>query len=101
MKTKEKIPCRKRPCKNCPFRKTSQKGWLGRERMEDILNSDMGFVCHETLDTGREQCAGFMLIKNGRSLFELTAKLYNIDLNLSGRELVFDTEEEAIAHHKN
>lgn len=69
--------------------------------MADILNSE-SFTCHKTTDSkeGRKQCAGFMLIKDGGSSFERLAKMMNHDLPLSGRELVFDTEQQCINHHE-
>jgi hypothetical protein len=54
------LPNVKKPCANCPFRKDSLKGWLGKERMTEILDAD-SFVCHKKTD---KQCAGHMLIND-------------------------------------
>lgn len=91
------LPNCKRPCKDCPFRKDSLKGWLGASRMEDILNSG-SFVCHKRTYL---QCAGHMLINGVNNEFVRLAQRLEIDLELSGRELIFDTREECIAHHND
>lgn len=98
---KLKLPHCTKPCKNCPFKKDTMKGWLGEERMKGILNQN-SFVCHKTTqDENIEtlQCAGFMLIKENESEFVRTAKRFNISLNLKGKELVFESKEACINHH--
>jgi len=74
------------------------KGWLGEKRIREILSADT-FVCHKT--TGgkiedRLQCAGHMLLKGEENVFVRTANSMGIDLELSGRDEVFDTEEDCI-----
>lgn len=94
------LPNMPSPCGNCPFRKDCTKGWLGRERMEEILAAD-SFTCHKTTDAqNRLQCAGHMLIKGNANAFVELAQRLRIDLKLIGRELVFDTEQECIDHHQ-
>lgn len=63
----------KRPCANCPFRADGQGIELRPGRVEGIvqglLRDDMStFVCHKTLDTERQTCAGAVgvLYKLGR-----------------------------------
>ncbi len=90
-----KLPRQKKPCANCPFRKDSIKGWLGEERMRSILNNN-SFVCHKNTDL---QCAGHILILDNKNAFVKFAGRLNIDLNMQGRELVFDTAEDCIKHH--
>ena len=90
-----KIPCVKKPCKDCPFRKDSLEGWLGSERMIGILDTD-SFVCHKNTDL---QCAGHMLIKGDENIFVKTANEMTIDLKLKGRELVFVNKATCIEHH--
>lgn len=97
-----KLPNMNKPCSNCPFRKDTLKGWLGEDRMTEILNQS-SFVCHKTLDKGdknRRQCAGHMLLMEQDNEFVELANRMNIDLGLNGRELIFDTKEECIKHHK-
>lgn len=96
------------PCKNFPFRKDSLKGWLGSTRMTEILEAD-SFVCHKTTkndipnteNKNRKQCAGFMIIKKEESAAVQLSKILKIDLELKGQELVFETKQECINHHKN
>lgn len=89
------IPCMKSPCKNCPFKRDTLKGWLGKKRMTEILNSD-SFVCHKNTS---KQCAGHMLIKGDENSFVAFAKLIAVDLGVRGRELVFDSKQDCIDHH--
>jgi hypothetical protein len=104
----KKLPNIKKPCANCPFRKDSLKGWIGEDRMTDILESD-SFVCHKTvnhdldkdMDNDRKQCAGFMLLKDEESTFVRLAKVLQIGTGLTGRELVFDNKQDCINHHKH
>ena len=91
------LPNMKKPCKDCPFRKDSLKGWLGADRMEDILNHDT-FTCHKTNKT--RQCAGHMLMLGTDNEFVATAKRLGIPLVLSGSEVLFETKEECIKHHE-
>lgn len=90
-----KLPYCPRPCGNCPFKKTAQKGWLGAERMKEILDTK-SFVCHKKTDL---QCAGHMLIKGEENDFVQLANRISIKLNLSGRELVFESETDCVNHH--
>lgn len=92
-----KVPCVKKPCKDCPYRKDSLKGWLGKERMTELLKED-SFVCHKNTSL---QCAGHMLIKKEANIFVRTAQIYKTDLDIKGSELVFDTEQQCIDHHTN
>ena len=89
------LPNVKQPCTDCPFRKDTLKGWLGRERMGEICEHD-SFVCHK--NTGL-QCAGHMLIKGNGNGFVRLAERLNMDTGLNGRELVFDNSIECINHH--
>lgn len=90
------LPHCKKPCRDCPFRKDSPLGWLGDERMAEIL-SQRSFVCHKKHHL---QCAGHMLINGMENDFVRLAHMLNIELPLSGRDLVFDTPLDCIEHHK-
>ena len=92
-----KLPNVKKPCRDCPYRRDSQKGWLGEERMAELLEAN-SFVCHKNKSL---QCAGHMLVKGDENQFVSLAKRLDMPLNLSGRELVFDSKEECIEHHRN
>jgi len=96
-----KLPHVKKKKKNCPFRKDSLFGWLGAGRMTEILNQD-SFVCHKTTHsdiTDRRQCAGHMIMAGDTSSYVRSATAMDINLELSGAELLFDTQEDCIKHH--
>lgn len=86
----------KHPCKNCPFRKDTLKGWLGAERMREILKAK-SFVCHKNHSL---QCAGHLIIKKEENTFFQFAQSLDIDLGLKGQDLIFSNEEDCINHHK-
>lgn len=92
-----KLPNMAKPCRDCPFRKDTQKSWLGAPRMREILAAD-SFVCHKKTD---HQCAGHMLIKGSENGFVRLAQRLNIPLNLAGAEQVFESETACIEHHMN
>lgn len=89
------LPNVKKPCGDCPFRKDTLNGWLGAERMTEILDQQ-SFVCHKK---NHLQCAGHMLMKGESNSFVRLAGRLNIKLDLSGKDLVFDSNEECIDHH--
>jgi hypothetical protein len=72
------------------------KGWLGGERMSEILAQD-SFVCHKKQHL---QCAGHMLINGNENGFVRLANQLGIELELSGKELVFETLEDCVSHHE-
>lgn len=92
-----RLPNTKAPCKNCPFRKDTLRCWLGSDRMTEILESQ-SFVCHKKTDL---QCAGHMLFNGQKNDFVRLAARLGIELDLSGKELVFDNAEECIQHHRS
>jgi hypothetical protein len=71
-------------------------GWLGEDRMNGILQQG-SFTCHKT--NKKLQCAGHMIIKGGENTFVALANRMNIQLDLSGQELIFQNEADLIAHH--
>lgn len=91
-----KLPNVKKPCGKCPFRKDTMKGWLGEEKMKEILEQG-SFVCHKKTDL---QCAGHMLIKGYESDFVQLAASLKLDTGIKGRELVFDSKQDCIEHHR-
>lgn len=90
-----KLPHIKQPCRDCPFRKDTLNGWLGAERMTEILATD-SFVCHKKTDM---QCAGHMLMNGPDNAFVRLAGNWGIPLNLTGADLVFASHTECINHH--
>ena len=96
-----KLPYVSSPCKDCPFKKDTLRGWLGKERMEEILAQD-SFVCHKTTAKemkDRRQCAGHMIMKGDENQFVQLAARFGTPVELSGQEQVFDSEEDCINHH--
>lgn len=90
-----KLPHVARPCRDCPSRKDSLKGWLGESRMADILKMD-SFFCHKKTD---KQCAGHMIIKGDSNIFIQLAGRMGLELELTGHELVFSSQQSCIKHH--
>lgn len=86
----------KTPCQDCPFRKDTLKGWLGAERMAEILAAD-SFVCHKKIDM---QCAGHMLINGQNNAFVRLAARLRLPLNVGGADKVFASAAACIEHHK-
>ncbi len=89
------LPCTKNPCKDCPFRKDSIKGWLGKQRMTEIIQAN-SFVCHKKTNL---QCAGHMLLNGEQNEFVQLAKRLGLETGIKGRELVFDNKNDCIEHH--
>ncbi|MBA1280561.1 hypothetical protein G7023_22775 [Pseudomonas stutzeri] len=90
-----RLPHMKKPCCDCPYRKDSLKGWLGTDRVAELLEAD-SFVCHKDTTI---QCAGHMLINGERNGFVRLANRLRIPLDLKGKELVFESREACIEHH--
>ncbi len=92
-------PCKRQhrtPCHDCPFSRTSIRGWLGGATPEEyfrLAHSDLRIDCHTKKGP---QCAGaaiyrsnvLKMIRNG--LLELPAN----------HDKVFSTPMEFLAHHK-
>jgi hypothetical protein len=90
-----KLPNMPAPCEDCPFKKDTLRGWLGRERMTEILAA-ASFTCHKD---NSKQCAGHMLIKGTDNSFVRLAAGFGMALKLKGGEAVFPSEQECIDHH--
>lgn len=107
-------------CENCPFRKSSPKGWLGKKRATEIATSvqdDQHFHCHKTLDYNYDQttesedhtrdakvCTGSFVLdhKLGNANFQYRlASMFKLTTIYPDRyyKLVFSTFEEFINHH--
>ncbi len=95
---KQEIPYMKAPCSNCPFKKTALKGWLGRERAEDIVNAE-GFICHKTIGKKEKQCSGHMQVAKGRNMLVRMSMIFGDELELSNGDSLFDNADDFINHH--
>ena len=114
----------KRPCNNCPFRRDTLKGWLGRSRaqglIDDMINDHRSFSCHKTTVPGEEddpetagtrvygdkteECAGGMILLHKTQQPNMAMRLGYVYKMFDGNELkdqhlVFDTPEEFVDHH--
>lgn len=89
------IPYQKAPCSNCPFRKDSLKGWLGKERMTDICSTD-SFACHKRNDL---QCAGHMALLGQASAFVRIMNALGFTPEIRNTHQVFDDIQDCIDHH--
>ncbi len=101
------------PCKTCPFRSDCTKGWLGLERMQDIINTtifgDLPFICHNTtfLPESKQQfCAGKLILEGRINPGASLHTLLGMDLglipnysNLKNQDIIFKTAQAAIEHH--
>lgn len=97
MSKKRKIPYQNAPCKNCPYLKSAPKGWLPHRIEEDVVSDS--FVCHKRNDL---QCAGHMILLKERNVFYRTFLILERQKpDLRNQELVFDSVEECVKHHKN
>ena len=105
----------KKPCQHCPFKTTSLKGWLGRERAEEIIHSitdlQQTFPCHETTGVagnrpkvGPQQCAGSMILleKNEQpnQMMRIGERLGFYDASALDMDApVFDEYDDFVDHH--
>lgn len=93
-------PNMKKPCINCPFRKDTLKGWLGKEYMTNIIKAD-AFVCHKTAykdDNAKKQCAGHLIVVEHNAYRQIAERL-GIDIGLIDEGICFESTEDAIKHH--
>lgn len=79
----------------CPFRKDCLKGWLGKERATEIIQS-LSFTCHK--EDKAKQCAGHILV-SGFNKFKVLAEIFGIVLTINNADKVFKTEQDFINHH--
>jgi hypothetical protein len=101
----------KTPCKDCPFRsdREANKGWLGKERAESIINSitkeDATFQCHKTLGNKAEHCAGATILleklEKPNQLMRIAERLGHYDLTKLDMNAPVMTAKEFIKCHTN
>lgn len=111
-----------KPCKNCPFRTDSLKGWLGKGRAAEIafaiVQQQGTFPCHKTVDynsehddenegvvTGESQhCAGAMIMlekmEKPNQMMRIAERLGMYDYRkLDMKSPVFENDKQFIKHH--
>jgi len=106
----------RKPCKQCPFRRTSARGWLGPWSPTDLLLSlkSTPFPCHLTIkednqsvdDPSLQGCAGaaiFLNQKIERSRCQETAQHQDLckddPVSKEAAPGVFNWSQEFIDHH--
>ena len=111
----------KRPCTYCPFRTDCRKGWLGKIRAVEIVNSlssDRTFACHKTLrednegntfvDNDSQHCAGALLVLDkepgglfSNLLIRLAARFGGFKLEqLDQKATTFNSFKDFVNHHQ-
>jgi hypothetical protein len=116
----------KKPCKSCPFRTNSLKGWLGKSRAKEIADAlykkDQTFSCHKTVDynssdwddesgeriyfnrEGEQHCVGALIMMEKKGYANQMGRIaerlgiYNRN-NLVMTSPVFDNQNQFINHH--
>lgn len=100
----------KKPCNQCPFLKSTLKGWLGKKRTTELvkesIHADSVFHCHKTLAHDGEDtiitsktlaCAGAALLAKKEGGHNAYYRWYVREMQ--GAELVFDSAKDFINHH--
>ncbi len=98
-----------RPCKECPFKRTSMPGYLGASTTQEFFDTtmaDAAMPCHTTVDYDnpdwREKlsdakfCSGALIFFRNICKLSRDPKRPRLDVN---RELVFGTPLEFLSHH--
>lgn len=94
----------KRPCSNCPFRKSKGALFaLHPQRLVDIFDAP-AFQCHKTLEGKAQQCAGLMSVlhktQRENAIMKVARQLTNWrPENLDHSETYDDTEDAMIGHN--
>jgi len=103
----------KKPCRSCPFRRTSLPGWLGAAMPEEFALSiarDEALPCHESIDyedpewltkwesrERGEHCIGSLIL--ARNVLKLP-RFKDAPKVEPDRALVFGSFKEFIEHHR-
>lgn len=103
---------KKKPCSNCPFLKTAQKGWLGKDRATEInegVMNDKTFDCHKTTTNQKIEnkiCAGSLILlekeKGLNSNFIIRLGIYLgliSEIPKTEFDKVFDSSKDFIENH--
>lgn len=105
----------RKPCNECPFRRTAPAGWLGPWNVEDLLRSlaTTPFPCHRTIhgqedmsDNTLQGCAGAAIFLNNKlemSRHPLTYKHQQLCKGVPQeiKDSVFQWPNEFRQHHQN
>lgn len=100
-----------KPCSECPWVRTSMRGWLGPATAEqwcEIAHSDLPIACHQTIretdDDGHgdwsqmKQCMGAAIFRENVGKLPRDHRILVADA--PDTELVFAWDNEFIEHHE-
>lgn len=104
-----KPPCQK-PCRECPFKRTSARGWLGDDTPEGFMATTMAdteMPCHMTVDyedkknwrenlSNATQCAGAAIFFANIAKMSRDRSRGQLPRN---KALVFSHPQEFVDHH--
>lgn len=104
---------RKSPCAECPFRKTSRRGYLGADDPEHFLEmtmKDADMPCHMDIDYTDETwiesqlpdaplCVGSMQFQNNEMKLSREPEIARGQRAVGENPNVFSTPEEFLIHH--
>lgn len=105
------MACLHAPCKDCPFKKDTTKGWLGKERtqslVEGFVKDEDHFLCHKTTHNKAKNtavCAGWLNVMEKANLYTRPIQiLERLGLyqrkQLKGKDVTFDSLTDFINHH--
>jgi hypothetical protein len=89
-----------KPCKECPFRRRSFPGWLGRNAPKEfaiLAFNDVEIPCHLTVGKKEAQCAGRAIMWANQCK---VARDHSVPRMTPDRTTVFSHIGEFTKHHK-
>lgn len=100
----------KKPCKQCPYRKTSAPGYLGEsshdpQRFLQQLDLPTSHPCHNTVDWDEEDynkakvCIGALQFMNNSAKLSRNPELKTLQSSLGKNDELFNWSSEFIKHH--
>lgn len=105
---------RKAPCAECPFRRTSIRGWLGADHPEHFLEMTLkgaDMPCHMDIDYSDKEwqttqepdapmCVGALQFQNNWLSLSRNPEVAEAQRAVGNNRNVFDTPEQFMIHHK-
>lgn len=106
---------RRTPCADCPFRKTSARGWLGAATAQEFLDStmhDAEMPCHTAIDYGDKEwketqlptadlCVGSLQFLNNQHKLPRSRKLSDACREVGQNDAIMDSPEQFMERHDN
>lgn len=104
----------KRPCRECPFKRTSMRGYLGSDNPEHFLDQTLrgaDMPCHMEIDYSDKEwlttqeptapmCVGGLQMQNNWLSLSRNPKVAEAQDKAGTNKNVFDNPEEFLIHHK-